>query len=160
MPRARVFYNRATRQCWASSARDNSNISHSRWNRAASSDLQSAWETSWMVCACRPGGRACQNPAVSDLNYLADCLRRIPSYQIYSQSTFATGVPDRTSAPASDNALPRISILPRRQYQLLAVKVRLAALLGHGSDLSMFEQCAPAVRCCPHTGSAPQRRSY
>ena len=28
--------------------------------------------------------------AVSDLNYLADCLRRIPSYQIYSQSTFAT----------------------------------------------------------------------
>jgi len=95
-----------------------------------------------MAGACRPGGRACQNPAVCDLNYLADCLRRIPSYQIYSQSTFATGVPDRTSAPASGSALPRISILPRRQHQLLPAKVRLAALLGHGSDLSMSGQCA------------------
>ena len=159
MPRARVCYNRATRQCWASSARDNSNISHSRWNRAASSDLQSAWETSWMACACRPGGRACQNPAVSDLNFSSTAFAAF-LYQIYSQSTFATGVPDRTSAPASGSALPRISILPRRQYQLLGVKVRLAALLGHGSDLSMFGQCAPAVRCCPHTGSAPQRESY
>ena len=99
-------------------------------------------------------------PRGIDRNYLADCLRRIPSYQIYTQSTFATGVPDRTSAPASGSALPRISILPRRQYQLLGAKVRLAALLGHGSDLSMFGQCAPAVRCCPHTGSAPQRGSY
>jgi hypothetical protein len=92
-----------------------------------------------MAGACRPGGRACQNPAVSDLNYLADCLRRIPSYQIYSQSTLATGVPDRTCAPASGSAL---SILPRRQYQLLGAKMRLAALLGHGSDLSMFGQSA------------------
>jgi hypothetical protein len=69
--------------------------------------------------ACRPGGRACQNPAVSDLNYLADCLRRFLSYHFYSQSTFVTGVPDRTSAPASGSALPRISTLTRRQYQLL-----------------------------------------
>jgi hypothetical protein len=32
-----------------------------------------------MAGECRPGGRAYQNPAVSDLNYLAGCLRRIPS---------------------------------------------------------------------------------
>jgi hypothetical protein len=36
--------------------------------------------------------------AVSDLNYLADSLRRITSSHIYSQSTFATGCRARTNA--------------------------------------------------------------
>jgi hypothetical protein len=72
---------------------------------------------------------------------------------------FATGVPDCTSVPPLHAGSAEDFDFTPRQYQLFRAKVRLAALLGHGSELSIG-QCAPAVRCCPHTGSAPQRGSY
>lgn len=102
-----------------------------------------------MAGACRPGGRACQNPGICP-----QLSRRLPSSHYFFPHLQSIDLCDRMPGPhqpppASGGALPRISISARRQHRLFGANVCLAALLGYGSELSMFGATCPCRASLP-----------